>query len=94
MGQTVTLRDGQTLFDVAIQEYGTTEAAVDIAWQNDLSLTDAVAAGTLLSMPRGLTVNRTMQVWCREQGVSPATARDAGGVTTGVFTPEFTEEFD
>ena len=90
----VTVKDGQTLFDVAVQEFGSWEAAIDIAWANSVSLTDMLAAGALLMLPEGLSVNRTMQLWCSQHGVSPATARAVSGVTVGVFSKEFTDEFE
>ena len=35
----VTVKDGQTLADIAVQEHGTWEAALDMAMENGVSLT-------------------------------------------------------
>lgn len=88
----LTVKDGQTLLDVAIQEFGSWEAAIAIAHENNMSLTDVPTAGTLLNMPDG-TWNRTMQRWCKDNDVSPATARDESGIRMNIFTEQFTEEF-
>jgi hypothetical protein len=44
----VNIRSGQNLFDIALQERGTIEAAFSIAKANNLSLTGDIPAGTEL----------------------------------------------
>ena len=87
-----TVKDGQTLADVAIQEYGSWEAMIDIARENNLSMTEVPNAGTELTMPDA-TWNRTMQNYCHKNDVSPATARDQGNVSLRIFDEEFNETF-
>ena len=49
----VTVKDGQTLADIAVQEHGTWEAALDMAMENGVSLTDTLEAGRTLRLPEG-----------------------------------------
>lgn len=42
---------GQSLFDIAIQQYGTPNAALAIAFENGLSITDELEPGQLLALP-------------------------------------------
>lgn len=87
-----TVKDGQTLADVAIQEYGSWEAMIAIARENNISMTEIPDAGTELTMPDA-SWNRTMQNYCKNNDVSPATARDQSNVRLRIFDEEFTEEF-
>lgn len=87
------IRDGQTLADVAVQEYGAWEAMMAIARENGMSITDVPRPGTELTMPDA-TWNRTMQNYCRDNEVSPATAHDQGNIRLRIFNEEFTEEFE
>ncbi len=89
----MTVKDGQTLADVAVQECGTWEAAVEIALENGVSLTEDVAAGTSLQLPDGVKENRVVASYCKAHGVSPATVRDESGVKLRIFGEEFTKEF-
>ncbi len=86
------VKDGQTLADLAVQEFGAWDAMIAIAYQNGISMTDVPQAGTELLMPDKVW-NRTMQNYCRNNGVSPATARDRGGLRPRVFTEEFNAVF-
>lgn len=87
-----TVKDGQTLADVAIQEYGSWEAMIAISRENGISMTEVPNAGTELKMPDA-TWNRTMQNYCKNNDVSPATARDQGNVSLRIFDEEFNETF-
>ena len=87
------IKDGQTLADMAVQEYGSWEAIIAIARENGMSMTEVPVAGTALTMPDA-TWNRTMQNWCKDNDVSPATARDESNVRLRIFEEEFTEEFE
>ncbi|TGX82980.1 LysM domain-containing protein [Palleniella muris] len=87
-----TVKDGQTMADVAIECFGAWEAMTEIARLNNASMTAELKAGIVLSLPDAVW-NRTMEGWCRDNEVSPATARNEGGVRMKVFTEEFTEEF-
>ena len=86
------IKDGQTLLDLAIQEFGAWEAAIAIAFQNQIGITEIPDAGTELSMPDGQW-NRTLQDWCKRNDVSPATARHRTKIQLRIFASQFTEEF-
>lgn len=89
----VIAKDGQTLADIAIQEFGSLEAVMELARVNGMSVTEIPSAGRTLKLPDG-SWNKTMQGWCKAHGVSPATERDESGARLGIFTEEFTEEFE
>lgn len=89
----VTVKDGQTLADIAVQEHGTWEAALDIAIENGVSLTDQPEAGAKLRLPEGAKANRVMASYCKAHEVSPATARDESGTRLRIFGEEFTKEY-
>lgn len=86
------VKDGQTMVDIAIQEFGSWEAMVAIAQKNGISITEIPEPGTKLTLPEG-TWNRVMQNFCKNNDVSPATARDNGNVRLRIFGEEFTQEF-
>ena len=88
----VTVQDNQSLADIAIQEFGTIEALPDLARVNALSVSDVPTAGTVLTLPDG-TYNTTLQQYCKAHDVSPATARDGSQSAAGIFTEQFTEQF-
>ena len=87
-----TVKDGQTLSDIAIQEYGSWEAAIAVAQENRMSVTDVPKAGEELIIPDQVC-NKTMQDYCRNNDVSPATARSQAGNPMGIFTEQFTKAF-
>lgn len=86
------VKDGQTMADIAIQEFGSWEAMVAIAQKKGISITEIPEPGTELTLPEG-TWNRVMQNFCKNNDVSPATARDNGNVRLRIFGEEFTQEF-
>lgn len=88
----VTVRDGQTLADLAVQEFGSLEAVMELARINGMSLTDTPSAGAVLRLPDAV-YDLPTQLYCRANGVSPATLRDASGLRLRIFTEAFTQEF-
>lgn len=87
-----TVKDGQTLADIAIENFGSWEAMIEIGRQNGISMTELPDAGTELAMPDA-EWNRMMANWCKSNDVSPATARGGSRLRLGVFTEVFTKEF-
>ena len=87
----VKVKDGQTLADIAIQEYGSLEAAMELAKANGLS--DIPTPGTELTL-QDAVYDKTMADYCKVNGVSPATQRDTSGMRLRIFTKEFTKEFE
>lgn len=90
---TVTVLNGQTLADIAIQEYGDLSAVFLVAKENDISPSENLTAGSVLRLP-DVAVNKEMQDYCKNNGVSPATAVAAESeIRLRIFTEQFTKEF-
>lgn len=90
----VTVQQRQTLSDIAIQVYGSVEAAIAIAEANALSVTDDLPAGTTLECPE-IVYDRYLQGYVTKQHLAPATAPDPEGeVRMKIFTEQFTKEFE
>lgn len=87
------VKEGQTLADVGVETKGSWEAAVGLAVENGLSVTDEPEGGTELRLP-DRTYDRTLELYCKREAVSPATARDEYGGRMRVFGDEFREEFE
>lgn len=81
---------GQTMADIAIQEYGALEAVFDIAVQNKLSVTSVLQDGCTLMLPE-VTYDAKKQNFCTLNKIRPAT--EVQGGDCGVFSIEFTKEF-
>ena len=83
---------GQTLFDIAIQELGSAEAAYGLAVLNNLSVMDSLDPGQELQLP---TVdNRSVSEYYSNKGIKPATS-DGSVITevSRVFFEELSIEF-
>lgn len=87
------VKEGQTLADVGVETKGSWEAAVGLAVENGLSVTDEPEGGTELRLP-DRTYDRTLELYCKREAVSPATARDEYGSRMRVFGDEFQAEFE
>ena len=87
------VKEGQTLADVGVETKGSWEAAMGLAIENGLSVTDELEGGMELRLP-DKTYDRTMELYCKRNGVSPATARDSRGRGLRVFGDEFKEELE
>ena len=71
----VKVRDSQSVFDLALQEAGGVEAAMDISVQNDVSITDELEAGAEMIMPQA--VSKNIAAYYKNNAVIPATALSA-----------------
>ena len=87
------VKEGQTLADVGVETKGSWEAAVGLAVENGLSVTDEPEGGTELRLP-DRTYDRTLELYCKREAVSPATARDEYGGRMRVFGDVFQAEFE
>ena len=76
--QTITAKDRQTLFDIALMEWGRAELAYDLAQANGLCLSDEVGAGAALLIPAvdGKTDPAVADAYALN-GITPATAASA-----------------
>lgn len=84
---------GQTLLDIAIQEYGTIEAASMLAKTNDISITDTLQAGQILEMPEKV-YNSELADYCQRNSVCPATSEsNSNAIRLRIFSEQFTEQF-
>lgn len=88
----ITVKDGQTLADIAIQEYGSLEALPALALANGMAVSDIPTPGASLTLP-DTTSGRSMQQYCKAHDVSPATARDGSQRSWGIFTRQFQTQF-
>ena len=89
----VQVKDGQTLADIAIQEYGSLEALPVLAAANAIGMTDTLEAGSRLQRP-DVSHNRLIQQYCKANDVSPATERGMTDVKLRVFSGEFSPQFN
>jgi LysM repeat protein len=71
--KTVIVRNNQSLWDIAIQEYGTVEAVFDLAMANGLGITDILTAGQVLNVPESEYVNAEVVAYYRKNDLHPAT---------------------
>ena len=72
----ITVKPRQTLSDIAVQVYGDESAVVLLARTNNVSITQALAPGTVLDAPEQV-FDRQMQNFVRTNKISPATAETA-----------------
>ena len=88
--RTVVVVDGQTMADIAIQEFGSLEAVGDMARVNGIPVTGTLIDGEVLKLPDN-EYNAKMRKFCALNAVKPATEQENGG--KGVFGTEFSNEF-
>jgi len=69
---TVQVNDNQSLFDIALQVSGNFVSAFDIAQINDLSLTDRLSDGMILTVPDDVQ-DKTVVMEYNRYGICPAT---------------------
>lgn len=72
----ITVRNNQSMFDLAIQEAGTVEAISDLMDQNNISPTDDLAPGDKLVLEAIIT-STDIQRYFKSNNIHPAT-----GITT------------
>ena len=54
---TVLVINGQSLFDIAVQEFGSVLSVFEIAFANNLSVTDELKGGQVLTLPDSAFTN-------------------------------------
>lgn len=79
------IHQGQSLFDLAIHQYGSIEPVFELAAISKLSLTDRLPAGTLLELPKhsGQT-NPYVMASIQSRSLVPRTAPDAINEAGGI----------
>ena len=88
-----TVRDGQTLADIAVQEYGSLEAVVRLALDNGMAVSQAPPTGMRLRLHDG-EYNRPMRRYCQAHGIASATLHGNGGTRARIFNETFNETFN
>lgn len=89
----VVVSDGQTLADVAIQEYGALEALVQLAFDNGMSVSDVPQTGVALRLHEKI-YSRVMRDYCHARGVQPATLRGNTETRERIFNEVFNDTFN
>lgn len=69
----VTVKDRQSLLDIAVQSLGGVEGVFALAERNNISITDRLADGTVLLWEHSDTVNANIQKAYALRGLFPAT---------------------
>lgn len=87
----ISVIQGQTLFDIAIQEFGSIEAAFDLAIINNLSVTDVLVPGTLLA--KISVVNKKVASYYADKALTPATGLVSSPDRTRIFNNIFSNIF-
>ncbi len=83
----VTVKNNQSLFDIAIQHCGSAEAAFAIAVLNAKSITDDLVAGEVLQLPA--VANRAVAEYYTNNKLQPAT-----GITGDLLGSVWDNTFD
>ena len=63
----------QSLLDLAIQEYGTIEAVIHLAFVNEISVTDELQPGAVLHTPEYNLKNDDVANYFAKKAILPAT---------------------
>lgn len=79
----ITSKQGQWIGDVAIREAGSIEAMIAMAIRNDVSVTDSLPAGTMLTTPESID-RRTMNFYKRNDINAATTATPDAKVFGGI----------
>lgn len=70
---TIKVLHNQTLLDIAIQQYGSATMAINLAIENNLSLTEVNEVGTPLIAPSKDNETRLIAEYFQNKGLKPAT---------------------
>ncbi|WP_372472675.1 hypothetical protein AB4865_07590 [Capnocytophaga sp. ARDL2] len=84
----ITVLQGQTLLDVAIQHCGSAEAVFDICLENNLSVSDELSAGQSLRLSIVLKKNNEIVNYYKNKNIQPATDIATEQVNEYVFPIE------
>lgn len=70
---TTTIEPNQTFLDAVLMQYGTVEAAMQVALANDMSITETVTIEQQLRLPGGATTDRTVNTYLQKAGITIGT---------------------
>ena len=78
---------GQTLFDLALQSSGSIEAAFEMAFMNELNMTDEIVPGLNLKTPAVL--NKAISDYYKNREIKPATGMSGTSPDGGIGGIEY-----
>lgn len=81
------IHEGQSLFDVAVHNYGATEAAFELAASLNQSLTEPLHAGTAIQLPKNTPsqwTNRYVIAAINNRNLIPRTAPNLFSELAGI----------
>ena len=84
----ITVKDRQSLFDIAVQCLGGIEGVFAFAGHNDISITDRLTDGTVLLWEHTDVVNTNVQKTYALRGLSPATEIEATELNELLYATE------
>lgn len=64
----------QSLLDIAIQQFGSIAEAFDLAVANNLSVTDIIVPGTVITIPELEASHPDVQTYYKKKQLKPSTA--------------------
>lgn len=91
--ESIQVKDGQNIIDIALQYYGSAEAVFDLAFDNNLSLSEALAPGRILIIDPVKIVRNDIVQYYKNNNIIIATGNEAEAAVTGDFGVEFNEDF-
>lgn len=80
----VTVLDGQSLFDIAVQHTGNVANAAIIAKANNISINDDLATGTVLAIPDGVDADDKSSRYFETSRTKPTTGDVGEQVPSGI----------
>lgn len=80
----ITVLDGQTIFDVAVQHTGNVANAAKIAQANNISVNDDLVTGAVLTIPDGVEVDDKTSRYFETSRTKPTTGDVGDQVPSGI----------
>ena len=90
--KTIRVREGQNIIDIALQYYGDVEGASNLIQDNNLSLTDALEAGTILHIDEQNLMDELITEYYDNNSVIVNTGAPAQDIP-GEFNNDFNFDF-
>jgi len=82
----------QSLFDIAIQHGGATDAIFDIARRNNISITSALTSGQQIEVEA--QVNAAVVNYYNQNGIAPATDNDSNFYVVENYEQNYIEIYE
>jgi hypothetical protein len=89
------VKNRQTLFDIAITQYGSIEGVLLLSIDNDISITDELVPGHQLLVNNSLSLNRSVTTYYKANETSPATElTESEEIDFKIFDDTFNDTFN